>query len=165
MTIQDWGAIGEVVSAVAVVATLLYLAIQIRYARLAAADVSRHNRADGVRDILLANVANHDAGRAWAKADPNAPERMRIISERTGVTPEEAELVWSTGCAWTFLHWAQFRSMKTPEDEAELRNLVAGFYGRDPMYTIWHHVPYTRQLLDPGFVAFVDGVLEETRGA
>jgi len=30
MTIQDWGAIGEIVNAIAVLATLLYLAIQIK---------------------------------------------------------------------------------------------------------------------------------------
>ena len=30
MTIQDWGAIGEIVGAIAVVATLIYLAVQIR---------------------------------------------------------------------------------------------------------------------------------------
>lgn len=35
MTIQDWGAMGEVVGAIAVVVTLAYLATQIRQARIA----------------------------------------------------------------------------------------------------------------------------------
>ncbi|MGH0031796.1 MAG: hypothetical protein ACQGVC_18565 [Myxococcota bacterium] len=163
MTIQDWGAIGEVVSAVAVVVTLAYLATQIRYARLAAADVSRQNRAEGVRDLLLAGVANPAYARAWTKADPEGRERMRTLEERFGLTTEEAEHVWNGACAWTFLHWAQFRSMKTPEDERELHNLIAAFYSREPMRTYWNDIPYSKQILDPDFVAWVDQVLAETR--
>ena len=163
MTIQDWGAIGEVVSAVAVVATLAYLATQIRYARLAAADVSRQNRAEGVRDLLAMGIANPEYLRAWNQADPEAGPRMRFLAERFGITPDEAQRVWSGGLAWIYLHWAQFRSMKTPEDEQELHHLVAAFYTRDPMWTLWRDVPLTRELLDPGFVEWVDGVLAEAR--
>ncbi len=46
------GAIGEILGAAAVVATLVYLAIQIRSANSAAADVNRLSRAVGVRDII-----------------------------------------------------------------------------------------------------------------
>jgi len=46
---------------------------------------------------------------------------MQVLSERLGVSVDEAYLVWNTCCAWTFIHWAQYRSIKTPEDEQDSR--------------------------------------------
>ena len=165
MTIQDWGAIGEIVGAIAVVVTLGYLASQIRYARLAASDASRLGRSDGVRDILLAQVSNPDFRQAWRKADPAAAANVARIGERLGITPDEADMVWHAACAWTFLHWSQFRAMKTPEDEHELENLVSNFYSAQPMAMLWKEDAILRSLLDPGFVRWVDGVLSRTTRA
>jgi len=72
---------------------------------------------------------------------------------------DEAYLVWHGCCAWAYIHWAQYRSMKTPEDQRELENLVSSFYGRPPMAQVWEHSELLRALLDPEFVAWVDGVL------
>ena len=76
VTIQGWGAIGEVVGAVAVVATLAYLATQIRYARLAASDTSRENRAQGVRDMMITTINNPAFRDAWRKADTGSSSPM-----------------------------------------------------------------------------------------
>jgi len=161
MTIQDWGSIAEMVSAIAVVATLAYLATQIRYARLTATDASRWGRADGVRDILLAIGANTEARRAWTKADEHAEARLANLAQHLRITPEEADLVWNTCCSWAFLHWAQFRSMKTTADQRELENLVSTFYSGPPMGTVWKHDSYLKALLDPGFVTWVEEVLSK----
>lgn len=48
------GAVGEIFWAFAVVITLAYLAIQVRFAKAAAADTIRLIRASGVREICLA---------------------------------------------------------------------------------------------------------------
>jgi hypothetical protein len=58
MTVQDWGAIGELVVAIATIATLAYLAIQIRYTRLQASDVSRQARASGVLGMMQTKIDN-----------------------------------------------------------------------------------------------------------
>jgi len=158
VTVQDWGAIGELVGAIAVVVTLAYLATQIRYARLAASDASRQGRADGVREVLLAVINNRDFRNAWAKADPETDSLMAPICEQLGLSKEEAYLVWHGCCAWAYVHWAQYRSMKTPEDERELRNLVSEFYSVPPMAPVWEHSELLRAMLDPEFVAWVDGV-------
>ena len=42
------GAIGEILGAIAVVATLFYLAVQIRYARIATVDRNRESRVNGI---------------------------------------------------------------------------------------------------------------------
>ena len=57
------GAIGEVLGAFAVVATLLYLALQVRHAKTATTDAIRLNRANGVQAMLLA-MSTDDALRS-----------------------------------------------------------------------------------------------------
>lgn len=163
MTIQDWGAIGEIVGAIAVVVTLAYLATQIRFARLAASDASRQSRADSVREMELVTLNNREFRKAWSKADTARDSRMELLAERMGLSTDEAELVWHGCCAWTYIHWAQYRSMKTAEDHRELENLVTEFYSIPPMSTVWATDPLIKALLDPGFVVWVDGVLASAR--
>ena len=162
MTIQDWGAIGEVVGAIAVVVTLAYLATQVRYARLAASDTSRQGRADGVREILLTTIDNPDFRRVWRKASPDTESNLVMLAERLGggITVDEADMIWHGACAWAYLHWAQFRAIKTPEDERELESLVAGFYSRPPMSILWRGDELLRSLVDPEFVRWVDGIID-----
>lgn len=163
MTFQELGSLGELIAALATVATLAYLATQIRYARLAASDTSRQSRAEGVRDMQMLMVDNPEARAAWFKADKGAAPRMQVLSEHLGVSIDEAYIVWNNCCAWTFIHWAQFRSIKTPEDERELENLIREFYSIPPMGPAWEYDPMTKALLDPGFVRWVDGILERLR--
>jgi len=61
VTFEELGSLGELIAAIATVVTLAYLATQIRYARLAASDTSRHSRADGVREILTLIIENPEA--------------------------------------------------------------------------------------------------------
>lgn len=161
MTVEELGSIGELVAALATVATLAYLATQIRYARLAASDASRQARAESVREMQLTSLNNREFRDAWNKSDPETAARIGALSERLGVSVDEAGLVWHGGCAWTFIHWSQYRSMKTPEDHQELENLVRNFYSIPPMVVLWKHDPLIRALLDPDFVAWVDGILAE----
>jgi len=162
VTIQELGSLGELIAAVATVATLAYLATQIRYARLAASDASRQARANSVLEMQLVSLNNREFREAWNRSDPTAAERLSALSERLGVSIEETELVWHGCCAWTFVHWAQYRSMKTADDHRELENLVRQFYSISPMVVLWKHDPLLRALLDPGFVAWVDRILAES---
>lgn len=97
--------------------------------------------------------------RAWTKANAGSDSRIGDLATRLGLTADEADLVWYAGCAWTYVHWAQFRSMKTRNDGRELKNLVTAFYSRPPMSVLWEHDELIRAVLDPEFVAWIDGVL------
>ena len=69
MTMQDWGAIGELVGGVAVIATLAYLAIQTRQAR-------RSVLAEGPQWIF-------DGYRSWVAAPRQDPELAQLILRAT----------------------------------------------------------------------------------
>ena len=148
MTVQEWGSVGELVAAVATVATLVYLATQIRYARLAASDASRHARAESVREMQLVSLNNREFRDAWNNADPESAARIKSLSERLGVSVGEAELVWHGGCACTFIHWSQYRSMKTADDQRELEaeRRVVSAHAR---HRGGHHVTVAVLVLQP----------------
>ena len=74
MSIQDWGAVGEIVGALAVLATLIYLAVQLRYQNKIAAAQIQQMRAD----------ANNQMGMPiWSSAE-NFALLHRIITEELG---------------------------------------------------------------------------------
>jgi hypothetical protein len=163
MTVQELGSIGEFVAAIATVATLAYLATQIRYTRLAASDTSRQGRAEGVREMQLVALNNEAFRQAWAKADTRAAPRMKVLSELLRVSVDEAQLIWHGCCAWTYIHWAQYRSMKTASDRNELENLIREFYSIPPMAPVWATDPMLKAMVDPDFVDWVDEILTRVR--
>ncbi len=162
MTIQDWGAIGELVGAFAVVATLLYLAIQIRHARVATTDESRQNRVAGVRDTASLLIQNDQLRHAFVKtAGPEWDAMLKAVSDSCGVSTDDACLLswWNSNYVWT--HWAQFRSLTTAEDTRELENIVAVWY-RTPVMAVLIEDPVYRSFYDPEFIQFVDKTLEKS---
>ena len=159
MSIQDWGAIGELLSAAAIFVTLIYLATQIKYARLTAMDINRTNRVVGIRDLNGVIATNADARAAWNKAI--GPEYRRLhtdIAESLNLSFNEASIVISQGANWGYTHWVQYRSLKSPEDEEELKNIVKVWYSENPMSTLLSHDNF-RAFFEADFVAWLDEIV------
>lgn len=85
MTLQDWGAIGEFVGGVAVIVTLVYLAVQIRQYRLGMSSATFHSTMQGF------NQLNTMLG-----ADPNLAEILeRGARDPESLDPkEQSQFVW-----------------------------------------------------------------------
>ncbi len=153
------GAIAELLGAVAIVVTLIYLAAQIKYARLSSIDTNRENRVAGIRELNGFLVANGEARAAWNKSMGSTQKQLiNDIAESLGLNFDEASIIVLQGWNWMFTHWAQYRSIKAPEDEDELRNIVSIWYGDMPMRKLISH-PVFRDTFDSEFVAFVDEVI------
>ena len=158
------GAIGEIVGSIAVIATLVYLATQVRYAKLAASDNSRQNRVQGILDQEHTYLNNPEFRAAWDKAEGlESLEVAKNIASSLGVTVDEARLVSRGAGNWAWLHWAQFRAIKTEEDATELENLVREFYSGLPMRVIWEQHPLIRSYFDTEFVEWVDTLLAQKK--
>jgi hypothetical protein len=159
MSIQDWGAIGEILGAAAILVTLIYLANQIKYARLTAMDTNRTSRVVGIRDLNGKLVSDAAVRSAWNKALGPASRQLHTdIAATLDLSFDEASIVILQGCNWGYTHWGQYRSMKTPEDEAELRNIIKVWYGENPMRALISH-PNFRSFFDADFVTFVDEII------
>jgi hypothetical protein len=153
------GAIAELAGAIVILVTLIYLAIQVKYARFASTDTSRANRVAGIRELNSNLVTNADARAAWNKAmGPGQRGLISDVAQTLGLSFDEASIVVLQGWNWIFTHWAQFPPVKIREDEKELENIVAIWYGENPMLALIDH-PVFRGAFDSDFVAFVDGVI------
>ena len=89
MNLQDWGAIGEVVSALAVVATLIYLAKQIRQhthamdeARKLALAQTYQTRSDALQAMLVSAADSEHIGPIIIKlTELGYPARVEVLDE------------------------------------------------------------------------------------
>jgi len=152
------GAIGEIIGATAVVATLAYFALQIRHAQKAAADVSRLNRGVGIRELLARLVSDDELRNAWIESEGTA-DRYGRIADTLGVPAPLAGKIEHMCQCWWWLHWAHWASTRSDKDVEELRHVIATFYSRSPMSVVWELSPNVG-ILEPDFVRFVDSALE-----
>ena len=156
MSVQDWGAVGEILGAIAILVTLVYLATQVRYARHTITDANRTSRVEGIRELNGLLMANAEVRKAWNKGiGPGSRQLHDDIAESLGLSFDEASIVITQGANWAFTHWAQYRSLKSPEDEKEFTNIVKGWYGEDPMRALIIH-PKFRGYLDADFLVWLD---------
>jgi len=153
------GAVGEILGALAVVLTLGYLARQVHFAREAAADANRLNRANGVIEMVLATATNTELLDSVTKSHGLAPFH-EAYAEQLGTTPAEAARSDWFHVYYFWLHWSQYASVTSAKDIAELENLVAGFYQIPAVRYSWDHSPYAKPILEPEFVGFVDQILQ-----
>ncbi|MDA0790268.1 MAG: hypothetical protein O2780_12525 [Proteobacteria bacterium] len=156
------GAIGEILGAIAVVLTLGYLALQVRFAKASAADANRLTRATGVRDMGMA-MAVHDEMRISVAKTTGAMAHYEAFAKEFGVSIEDAGRTDSWNSYWFWLHWGQFRSLQERGDDEELKNIIRVFYPIPAVWYSWNNSPFAKVLLEPAFVEFVEGLVEGTR--
>ena len=85
MTIQDWGSIGELIGAVATIATLIYLAIQVRANTNSHEASSIQYMLDGARERVIGpNIGNPEVANIMARGlstpdDLSPTEKVRFM--------------------------------------------------------------------------------------
>jgi len=161
MTWDEVTAIFEIASGIAVFISLMYLAFQIRFARLAAADTSRTARSIGVRENVLAMANNSELRENWMKSSGLISVYEKLGAE-INISADGAIQVDNMCQCWMWLHWGQYKSIKTPEDLNELENIVSVFYTTPPMLNCWRKSPYGSKVFDEDFVRFVDGAISKS---
>ena len=163
---MNWEAIasiGEAVGAIAILITLVYLAHQLKYARMAASDVSRGNRVSAILQLDQQRIENSILNDAWIKASgPDTSDHLDYLVRELDLTTEEAGIVAIYAGDWIWTHWAQFRSIKSQSDMDELENIVFVFYSVNPMKTFIGYQPI-RAYLDSDCMDWIDGVLEKNK--
>lgn len=162
---MNWDAISTILEAIGVITiviSLLYLAFQVRFARLAAADTTRSARANGVRELDLAMVDNRELRENWLKSSDLTPI-YETLGSQLNLTVEGALQVDTLCQSWMRLHWGQHKSITTPEDLHDLEVLIAAFYSVPPMLNCWRESPYGSKVLDQDFVRFVEDAITKSQ--
>ena len=156
-----FSAIAEAIGVLAVVISLLYLAFQIRFARIAAADTSRTARAIGIREIDLTMVNNGELRENWLKSS-DLNSLYKVMATEMDINIDGALQVDTLCQCWMRLHWGHYRSITTPKDLQELESLVSAFYSRPPMSISWKNSPYGKQAYDKDFIGFIENAIAKS---
>ncbi len=154
-------AISQFAGGIAVVISLLYLAFQVRFARLAAADTSRTARAIGIRELDLSMVNNSELRKNWIKSS-DLKSKYETLGSEMNVSVDGALQVDTLCQSWMRLHWGQYKSITTSEDLRDLERLVSVFYSVPPMLNCWRRGPYGSRVFDKDFVRFVEGAISKS---
>lgn len=83
---------------------------------------------------------------------------IQEFSETWGVNFEQAGIVAWTQATYIWTHWAQWRAMKSKQDERELKNVIGPYYSMEPMASIIRQ-PTSRAVYDPDFIDWLESVL------
>lgn len=149
MTLQEWGAVGEFVGGVAVIATLIYLAVQTRQARRSAWAQAPQWISDGYREWISAPRADAELGALIIRATHGWNDLTKIDQLRAhawwgekivhldavltlfdqGVIDELRKRAWVDDCLMMLVTpggaewWAHTKILFTPQvrDEIERR--------------------------------------------
>lgn len=156
------GAIAEAVGALAILITLIYLAVQVRQAKLASADTNRLTRASGCREVTLAMMQNPKLLESvWSAYGADGTKYLQGLAEEVSGSIEEAGQIDLYTQYYAWLHWGQFSTTMTSEDERELRNIAGAFYNVPAIRYAWENGLGTKAVMDTDFAAFIDSVLED----
>ena len=156
------GAVGEILGAFAVVLTLLYLAVQVKYAKTATTDATRLNIANGIQAMLLAMSTDDTLRTSVYKAQGFEPF-LSELSARLSVSVEEAARVDMYAAYWFWLHWGQYSSTTDESDLEELRNVMESYVDLPSLAYSWENSFVAKAALQPEFVNFVDKAMSDYR--
>ncbi len=136
MTVMELGALGEFLGVFALVATLIYLSIQVRYARDESEKAVLESRTTGIRELSLSAATSDGLSAAIIKANdavgatPNS-FAAELISH--GLDRQEANRVHHWYLATWRLDRTQYESatqVQRSEQERRLLAVYAGGVGR-----------------------------------
>ena len=155
---MNWAAvsaIAELIAAVAILITLVYLALQIRQAKVQITLAGQRHRADAARDVLssvsdspyLAPILAKLGGFSWGDYDlDEAQDSVRLF----------------TWChAWMRTEEMNFR-MISPEQRATQEQLLRGWLSVPWATQFWTE---NRAIYDADFAAMVDALHEQVQRA
>jgi len=159
MTLETIYYITQIFAVLAVIGSLLFVGIQIRDNSRAVKDQNRWTRLTEINATARTLVENPEALRANTEASSPAWKSMlQDYADAWGVSFDDAAIVAWTQATYVWTHWAQWRAIKTKQDERELKNVVKVYYSMEPMASDIRH-PTARALYDPDFIDWLDDVL------
>lgn len=165
MPLENLYFVSQILASLAVMASLIYLATQIRFAKLAAADFSRLTRVTGVRENLRETANSAELRKNWLESSGLRPA-YESLGSSLGVDADAAMQIDFMCQSWMWLHWGQYSSITKQSDLDELGRAIGMFYSAPPMSTCWIESPYPKALLEPGFIQFIEeAVVKNGRSA
>ncbi|MEJ2130829.1 MAG: hypothetical protein P8Y95_04215 [Gammaproteobacteria bacterium] len=162
MTIIELGALGEFLGVFALVATLLYLSLQVRHAREESEKAVLEARTTGIRDIALGAATSDGLSAALVKADEVVGAALRSFEAELislGLERQEAYRVQ----LYYRANWRHDQTQYehgTPEQRRTLDSRLQAIYSRG-VGRLWWNTFGRGGPASVGFVEHVSQLVEE----
>jgi hypothetical protein len=160
MSIMELGALGEFLGVFALVATLIYLSVQVRYARSESEKAVLEARTTGIRELSLNLAASEGLTAALVKAEEAigaapSPFVAELISH--GLARDEARRIGS----WFLAAWRLDRTQYETANQAQQidqDDRLRAIYSRGVGRLFWDNFATRRSI---PFIAHVNQLLAE----
>jgi len=160
---QVLGNFGEFVGAIAVIATLIYVAVQVRQAKQLALESARAARFQGDLSVMTSIVDADTYLKSLEKVsavDGHMNEYTGVLIADYDLSVAEANNMTNFCFAWMKFQEHTFLSGITPEDR-QMHDSQIGLWLRFPLFQkFWNDS--SKQMIDRRFVAHVDKI-EQSR--
>ncbi len=150
MTIQDWGAIGEILGAIATIATLIYLAMQIRQNTRALQAASVDSTIQAANDIRANLFLDPEITNIYRKGlqdvealDETDRERFRLIM---------------TNALWAFWNTYSQSQLGGRQSWGSQRSIIRRFLSQPGGVWFWHNY---RTEFESEFQLEIDSILKD----
>ena len=162
------GAVGELIGALAVVVTLGYLGVQIRYARSEARRALSQGRGEALRSLLVEQQDEKLNGltlQVNAALGAQRPAFLVALAERTGVSAEDASLLFWNQISWWnyFLQIIPKIDELTPMERTQFEVPIRGFYGSPGVGRVFYET-YVKRQGHADAVRYIDDLLARRQG-
>jgi hypothetical protein len=154
------GATGEILGALTVILTIVYLSIQVKHARTATVDQNRLTRATAIRELIL-TMCNNDELRDGNMRNWGLGDYYEKHASELGVSSTEASRNDWLNIYYMWTYWGQWVSSHEERDVDELKHVISAVLSSPGVRYTWENSPIAKPFLDEPFVDFVDGVIKE----
>ena len=151
------GAIAESIGSLGVIASLIYLAIQIQRDRVATQQNTTQLRAISARDMYIAST-NQELAPVLSKLQADQPQPgIALLMQEYDLSLEEAWRVNAFYNAYMRTLEANLRMPMSEQEYQQTLNLLANTLNKSALGPWWTH---SRNAFAPDFVSKIDGVYE-----
>ena len=160
MNWEEVGAVGQVLGSIAVLVTLGYLAIQVRYAKREIQRSTSLARAEATRELALSRASNLQLNSTYVKVGLITPF-IDTMTRRAEITAEEAsQIFWDQWAWWSSRSQTiQYIDHLMPGERQEFHATTRVSYQSQSIGAIWYETVKPR--LNPDAVRYVDNLLAQ----
>ncbi len=148
MTIAELGSLGELIGSIAVLATLIYLAVQVRQNNISTRIQSNHAINQKTSDFLKALYTNSEAYEVWIRGRSSFKELDKADAFKF-------EMIMYDAFGNFHEQWYQYRSGVTDENQfSRVLSMIRMYMSIRGIVEVWEHID-ERYPFDHEFVEFI----------
>ena len=158
---QLLGNFGEFFGSIAVVATLVYLSVQVRYTKTELKRSMSQERAGTSIQLQQNRVSNDALRKAYLKT--SEPGFLKDYEKRFDITVEEADmLVWDRVAYWQYHSHTIAHIEELPPDERTAFDVALRAQYTSPFVAAWYERSKSFGVLNERAVRYIDNILLTT---